>query len=67
MGYASHQKAALKEMTKDEKTNINNFNNNGINADDRVSIDTLILGGKFYVKNSRINSVRNVEHGRMLK
>lgn len=49
MGYASHQKAALKEMTKDEKTNINNFNNNGINADDRVSIDTLILGGKNFM------------------
>lgn len=49
MGYASHQKAVLKEKTKDEKTNNNKFNNNSINADDRVSIDTIILGGKFYV------------------
>lgn len=44
MGYASHQKAALKEMTEDEKTNNNNkFNNNSINADDRVSIDIIIF------------------------
>ena len=49
MGYASHQKAVLKEMKKDEKTNNNKFNDNSINADDRVSIDTIILGGKFYV------------------
>lgn len=50
MGYASHQKAVVKEKTKDEKTNNNKFNNIRINADDRVSIDTIILGGNFMLK-----------------